>query len=214
MDRPRRIRGLRIAVSAVFGILCVLLVVMWVRSYSRFDLLEIRTISKSNFRVASASGVIGVMGDANPISLALTSEWKLYNVKVKNYQPMWGWYYSTRTPFGTIATVPYWFAILLCLVAIVATSPWIRLSKRFSLRTLLIATTLISVVQGLGAAYLRLRQNVRQIAQRNVRWKKAQTPTLFLFPLRAREQDPTRCDADLKVSERGQVRLSEFLATL
>ena len=33
MDRPRLIRGLRIALSAVFGILCLLLIVLWVRSY-------------------------------------------------------------------------------------------------------------------------------------------------------------------------------------
>src|SRR5262245_40774927 len=33
MDRPRLIRGLRIAWSVWWGILCVLLVVLWVRSY-------------------------------------------------------------------------------------------------------------------------------------------------------------------------------------
>ena len=33
MNRPRLIRGLRIAWSVWWGILCVLLVVLWVRSY-------------------------------------------------------------------------------------------------------------------------------------------------------------------------------------
>ena len=36
-DRPRLIRGLRIAWSVWWGILCVLLIVLWVRSYWRFD---------------------------------------------------------------------------------------------------------------------------------------------------------------------------------
>ena len=37
MDRPCLIRGLRIAVSGVFGVLCLLLVVLWVRSYHGED---------------------------------------------------------------------------------------------------------------------------------------------------------------------------------
>jgi hypothetical protein len=37
MVRPRLIRGLRIAWSVVCGILCVLLIALWVRSTDRFD---------------------------------------------------------------------------------------------------------------------------------------------------------------------------------
>ena len=43
--------------------------------------------------------------------------------------------------------VPHWF--LLGIVATLAPVPWIHWSKRFSLRTLLIATTLVAVVLGL-----------------------------------------------------------------
>jgi hypothetical protein len=42
--------------------------------------------------------------------------------------------------------MPYWFLILLTATATAA--PWIHWSKQFSLRTLLIATTLLAV--GLG----------------------------------------------------------------
>jgi hypothetical protein len=42
MDRPRLIRGLRIAWRVAWGILCVLLVVLWVRSYWWEDLLHLR----------------------------------------------------------------------------------------------------------------------------------------------------------------------------
>src|SRR5262245_15805338 len=37
MDRPRMLRLLRIMFSAVCGIVCLLLIVMWVGSYWRFD---------------------------------------------------------------------------------------------------------------------------------------------------------------------------------
>jgi hypothetical protein len=46
--------------------------------------------------------------------------------------------------------VPYWFAVMLMIVA--SATPWFPL--RFSLRTLLIATTLVAVVLGL-AVWLR-----------------------------------------------------------
>jgi hypothetical protein len=39
MDRPRLIRGLRIAWNVWWGIVCVLLVVLWVRSYSQVALV-------------------------------------------------------------------------------------------------------------------------------------------------------------------------------
>src|SRR5262245_39336159 len=37
MDRPRLIRGLRIAWSAWWGIVCILLIALWVRSYWRSE---------------------------------------------------------------------------------------------------------------------------------------------------------------------------------
>jgi hypothetical protein len=41
MDRPRFLRLLRIAFSAVCGIVCVLLIVFWVRSYSKVENLYV-----------------------------------------------------------------------------------------------------------------------------------------------------------------------------
>jgi hypothetical protein len=41
MTRPRILRRLRIAVSAVLGILCLLLIALWMRSYSRADELTL-----------------------------------------------------------------------------------------------------------------------------------------------------------------------------
>ena len=40
MNRPRLIRGLRIAWSVWWGILCVLLIVLWMNSYRNIDLAD------------------------------------------------------------------------------------------------------------------------------------------------------------------------------
>jgi len=46
--------------------------------------------------------------------------------------------------------MPFWVPVLV--TAALATVPWFHWSKRFSLRTLLIATTLVAVVLGIIAA--------------------------------------------------------------
>jgi hypothetical protein len=51
---------------------------------------------------------------------------------------------STSSQFG----IPYWLLVLL--TARIATVPWLK--WRFSLRTLLIAVTLLAVLLGLAAA--------------------------------------------------------------
>jgi len=55
------------------------------------------------------------------------------------------WKFIT-SPSTWIIFFPYWFPTLLAAVAAVATAPWLR--WQFSLRTLLIATTLVAVVLG------------------------------------------------------------------
>ena len=52
----------------------------------------------------------------------------------------WFWIATSELPFG------YWF---LRIAALFAAAPWMRCLWRFSLRTLLIATTLVAVVLGL-----------------------------------------------------------------
>jgi hypothetical protein len=48
---------------------------------------------------------------------------------------------------------PHWYLVLCTIV--VGSAPWLRWTKRFSLRTLLIATTLVAVVLGLVVAIAR-----------------------------------------------------------
>jgi hypothetical protein len=58
-------------------------------------------------------------------------------------------FYFGRKP-GLELGVPFWFIVLISLA--ITAAPWLRhLSWRFSLRTLLIATTLIALVLGILA---------------------------------------------------------------
>src|SRR5262245_15555907 len=58
MDRPRLIRGLRIAWSVACGILCVLLVVLWVSSYRAEVRLSGHYSASHGFRIYSSRGSI------------------------------------------------------------------------------------------------------------------------------------------------------------
>lgn len=54
-----------------------------------------------------------------------------------------GFYAKALRKSGTIC-IPHWFAVLI--VGGIAAAPWIRRFRRFSLRTLLVAMTLVAVV--------------------------------------------------------------------
>ena len=135
MNRPRLLRGLRIAWTAVWGILCVLLVMLWVRSYSWIDIVPYK-------RLTSAKGRVYVNQVLN-CPEGIRNEW-IY--------PSGYW----KMPFdgqSVVPTGPKGFSMpyssFVALGLVVAAAPWIGWSKRFSLRTMFIATTLIAVLLGL-----------------------------------------------------------------
>jgi hypothetical protein len=153
MDRPRLIRGLGIAWSVWWGILCVLLVVLWVRSYWW------TTYYVSSFgQVSLLPGDLGVSisGGADPSAVPagtvihVSSEaWMQYLetqraaenfIMGQHWSRIWGAFY-----FQNGENVPFWF--LLAIFAMSSGAPW--LGRRFSLRTLFVATTLIAFVLGL-----------------------------------------------------------------
>jgi hypothetical protein len=147
MDRPRPlIRGLRIAVSAVCGVLCVLLVVFWVRSKWTVDTFGF-AYSPRLFLVSSYSGELTFANiyegrprgtppwyeDGKQLPTTLGFAWR-----VAGFAP---------DPYSYFVLLPHWCAVAVFALAFVL--PRISWSQRFSLRTLLIATTLIAVVLGL-----------------------------------------------------------------
>jgi hypothetical protein len=142
MNRPRLIRGLRIAWSVWWGILCVLLMVLWVRSHSRFDRVFKILPDARIYSIDSEEG--GVRFNITYFRAAsLESSWgfssrMLALPEAAIFDSMWGSTWHSMS-------VPH---LLVVLVSVTLTAlPWMR--RAFSLRTLLLATTLIAVVLGL-----------------------------------------------------------------
>jgi hypothetical protein len=149
---------LRIAWSVVCGIACVVLILSWVRSY-RHGHLEGYLPAPSHICCRSINGFVVAMtlpaqtvttsyidfsfssGDTKPLDIGTTNTWSGF---------IFDWHASD---FWWLQ-VPYWF--LVTIPALCAALPWLRQRKRFSLRTLLFATTVVAVV--LGFAVYAMRQ--------------------------------------------------------
>src|SRR5262245_10621990 len=89
MNRPRIIRGLRIVWKVACGRLCVLLAVLWVRSYWRTDYLVIvipgtegpagRTIWAEGFQIGSVHASLSIYHDEHMVLESYLAEdgWEL-----------------------------------------------------------------------------------------------------------------------------------------
>ena len=141
-------RKLRIAWSVGWGIACVLLVALWVRTYWITEGINY-TKGQTYVCIFTKKGVAGLHYESSPSRTTLQNRPHFERMWYKNrpdeyeYITPFRW---DRRPEGTLITVPVWCcqSVLLLLAAM----PWLH--WRFSLRTLLIATTLVAV--GLGLA--------------------------------------------------------------
>jgi len=149
---------LRIAWSVAWGIVVLMLLVLWVRTNHWQDAIFRRT-SQQQVLIESAYGraILTLEYQSLPPS-AITAGWRhsAGPTDIKSWPKegilfpagmRFGFAYIQR-PGGLVAFAPYWSLVTLSVV--LASLPWVRhFSYRFSLRTLLIATTLIAVVLGL-----------------------------------------------------------------
>jgi hypothetical protein len=139
-----RFRKLRIAWSVGWGIVAVLLCVLWVRSYSHGEGL-LMPLNKGT-RLASHRGRL----DLEPDDRATQWEWRIEYANA-DLDPNYDWdRWERNTPHWIIGQniwvlVPHWFPLIVS--GLLSAAPW--LSWRYSLRTLLIATTLVAVLLGL-----------------------------------------------------------------
>jgi hypothetical protein len=159
IDGPMKFRKLRIAWSVVCGVACVLLIALWVRSYRARELV-CGLIGNNSVLLQSVHGEIGlsiqpwtaprfdkiVKSDPQAPQVSLwQSAWQspeLPGISVGLGIRWW------RSENGVVlATIPHWCPVIA--LATLAAIPWIRQKWRFSLRTLLIATTLVAVVLGM-----------------------------------------------------------------
>jgi hypothetical protein len=147
-----RFPKLRIAWSVRWGVACVLVVVLWVRSYKRADSLGISRVHvltsiRGGIYVGGQTSVSRHDLDDLEFHWCINNQVHLLSATVKKLvlvnNPVTR--YNVH-PFGSYVAVPYWLAT--CLVVILSAAPWIR--RRFSLRTLLIATTSIALVLALS----------------------------------------------------------------
>ena len=145
------LKCLRIAVTALSLTACVLLIALWVRSYRKFEWVVIR-VPGAYLRIVSYPAALQIMKEPFFVDEQLAqSPWQIHE---RPRHPSVTGYYLPRITKGqwpflseAVLIVPYW--VLLSVAALLAALPWIRqLGRRFSLRTLFIATTLVAV--GLG----------------------------------------------------------------
>ncbi len=141
-----RFRKLRIAWSVGWGLLAVLVCAAWVQSYLKYTSVEVLVTPAFRYNLHSLHGTLALdrwyrtfsPGEFMPIyqesdMLRLATNAGLI---------------IQRSPAGGIdaARVSYW--LLNLTVIVIATIPWLPWSNRFSLRTLLFATTLVAAVLG------------------------------------------------------------------
>ena len=141
----RYFRYVRIALSVTCTIACVLLIVLWVRSYWRLDVVDV-----SNwYEIDSVCGEIIVMKYDSSISMG--DPWSYFSFVTTDEMARGDWrttlgFKRSETPVGPSIVFPLWFPIFV--LVLLAGIPWLKQFQRFSLRTLLIATTLVAVVLG------------------------------------------------------------------
>ena len=152
-----RFRKLRIAWSVLCVIACVLLIVLWVRSYSKFD-SSLYKLGPIAFEEASGDGVVVIGIIKNPNSVlrpAWTVQHQYHRMKDFNKWVEFANKHTNVLGFGGIndsfesaLIVPFWF---LCIAsAFFAALLWPIKPWRFRLRTLLIAMTILAVALGLA----------------------------------------------------------------
>jgi hypothetical protein len=146
-----RFRKLRIAWSVLCGIACVLLIALWVRSYRYVETVLCKFSDDVLIYAGSLPGELGF----SIVSEESVEPWIVYKQPSEKWlkgvgdrwlEQTWGGFRIDIDNAGIMA--PYWF--LVSIFATVGTLAWIhKLKWKFSLRTLLIATTLVAVVLGL-----------------------------------------------------------------
>jgi hypothetical protein len=144
------LRYLRIAFSAGCGALCLLLIALWAWSYTIRDVIYWPEKSIA-MEINSLSGHVVLMvqslqqagGEFPPFrtehSAIAGHRTLLFNHDVLGFL-------LRRQADLTRIDIPFWF-LLLTSVAITS-APWLREKWRFSVRTLLIATTVVAAVLG------------------------------------------------------------------
>lgn len=146
MERQRIIRWLRVAVSAVCVVVCVGLIGLWIRSFYFENQFVSSKVKATLCYVVSREGLVNII--YIPDVYVHISE---SNKFPRSFQASPSGFQCLRLRgSGWTLAVPHWFLALgFAAFAYVSCPPLGQIRWRFSLRTLLIVTTLVAVVLGL-----------------------------------------------------------------
>jgi hypothetical protein len=137
---------LRIAVTAPCLTVCVLLIGLWVRSYGWTDqVVGIKPNSPVPIGIVSEEGELALVTSTYFSEVWDISTWEIRSEKDYRFllDTFFGFaFFHEHRDIGLV--IPHWFVALVFMA--LAAAPWIHRLKRFSLRTLLIATTLVAIV--------------------------------------------------------------------
>jgi hypothetical protein len=147
-------RKLRIAVSILCTVPCVLLTILWVRSHFRNDRFYL-------FDIVPAGDVLVFDSDLGALSIGYFKErggvitrfaWR-FETSDMNYGPdSYPLFFQWMDMYNTLV-IRLWFLVFLS--GIFAALSWRYPPTRFSLRTLLIGMTVIAGILGLAVWVLR-----------------------------------------------------------
>jgi hypothetical protein len=157
MNRPRVLLGLRIAFTAVCGLTAVLLCVLWVQGYSYPGGWGVfRNSAFTGFapdellNTPKNSWILGVGANCGNLTVGYGSDfWKTQALMEAGARPpklVRGFACYPMPGGGWQVSIPNCLGVLIAVG--IAGLPW--LPWQFSLRNLLIATTLVAVVLGLA----------------------------------------------------------------
>jgi hypothetical protein len=147
-----KFRKLRITWSVAWGVAAVLLVVLWVRSYWWGDrICGVLSQGAPSVTLMSNRGEIhfvAFQGFGNfPSGLEVASlELAKHPDEFPQLHTRLGFAFE-QIPDLLLLSIPVWFVVLIS--GIIAAVPRLKLSNRFSVRTLLIDTALVAMALGL-----------------------------------------------------------------
>ena len=148
---PRYFRYLRIAFSAGCGLACVLLVVLWVRSYWWMDSI-VHENGHDSMTLATEPGGVVFENETYP-ALEVHDAWSTISERLPastppSALPQRAFAWQNHTNWSSLL-IPYWCPALVA--GLIGIAPWVRWSRAYSLRAFLMFATLVAVVIGLIA---------------------------------------------------------------
>ena len=145
------LRKLRIAFFAVCEIVCVLLILFWVRSYSKVENLYVHAFGSNVLNFTSGLGQFAVsLLSPRP----KTPNWRFISqpaapiaAQLEKMAVVAPTFKLTRGPVESIVVMRFWIPVIAS--GLLAVIPWATRVPRFGVRALLLMVTVIAVVLGL-----------------------------------------------------------------